>query len=79
MPILITYGRPPRRAVIVSSRPAVFFRRFCQACALRHARRRLRRTRGLRFRRPDMIRRYQFEIILTLLLLCGALSIFFYW
>ncbi|WP_458294039.1 small membrane protein YdgU [Cronobacter sakazakii] len=24
-----------------------------------------------------MIRRYQFEIILTLLLLCGALSIFF--
>ncbi|AGE86285.1 hypothetical protein CSSP291_08450 [Cronobacter sakazakii SP291] len=26
-----------------------------------------------------MIRRYQFEIILTLLLLCGALSIFFYW
>ncbi|AHB70363.1 hypothetical protein P262_02805 [Cronobacter malonaticus] len=39
----------------------------------------MRRTRGLRFRRPDMIRRYQFEIILTLLLLCGALSIFFYW
>jgi hypothetical protein len=39
----------------------------------------LRRTRGLRFRRPDMIRRYQFEIILTLLLLCGALTIFFYW
>ncbi|MGY5357565.1 MULTISPECIES: small membrane protein YdgU [Cronobacter] len=26
-----------------------------------------------------MIRRYQFEIILTLLLLCGALTAFFYW
>ncbi|CCJ72470.1 FIG00553533: hypothetical protein [Cronobacter condimenti 1330] len=34
---------------------------------------------GRGFRRPDMIRRYQFEIILTLLLLCGALTAFFYW
>ncbi|WP_265094051.1 small membrane protein YdgU [Cronobacter dublinensis] len=34
---------------------------------------------GYDFRRPDMIRRYQFEIILTLLLLCGALTAFFYW